>query len=124
MPEVHKYIGFLVVGGFALLMLWGLLTRMRRKSDPGAWFWRVLAAEQVVLGIQVLAGIVLLIVYGVSKKPVLHYLYGSLFPITVLVVTHLFARDMERDQYKAFAVAAFICFGLTGRALMTGLGIG
>jgi hypothetical protein len=55
---------------------------------------------------------------------VLHYLYGSVFPITVLVITHVFARDLERDQHVPFAWASLICLGLTLRALFTGLGIG
>jgi hypothetical protein len=122
-PEVHKYIGFVVVGGFAVMMLWGFGAKLA-KRDPGPWFWRLVAAAQVILGIQVVVGIVLLFVYGFHARPLLHYLYGSVFPITVLVVTHLFARDLERDQYFPFAFAGLICFGLTARALMTGLGIG
>jgi len=122
-PEVHEVIGFVVVGGFALLMLWGFGARVL-KRDPGPWFWRLLAAVQVILGIQVLAGIVLLAIYGFHARPWLHYLYGSVFPITVLVITHVFARDLERDQHVPFAVAGLICFGLTARALMTGLGVG
>jgi len=122
-PEVHKYIGFVIVGAFGLLMLWGLGARLFRRG-PGEWFWRLLAAIQVVLGIQVLAGITLLAVYGFSARPWLHYLYGSVFPITVLVVAHVVARGLERDHWVPFAWAAFFCFGLTLRALMTGLGIG
>ena len=123
MDGLHRVLGFAVVGGFALLMVWGFGARLA-KRDPGAWFWRLLAAEQVVLGLQVIAGIVLLAIDGFDAKPVLHYLYGSVFPITVLVITHVFARDLERDQYFPFAIAGLICFGLTLRALMTGLGIG
>jgi len=124
MDGLHRVLGFAVVGGFFLIMVWGFAARITKKKDPGTWFWRLLAAEQVVLGIQVIVGIVLLAVNGWDAKPVLHYFYGSVFPITVLVVTHVFARDMERDQYFPFAIAGLICFGLTLRALMTGLGIG
>ena len=70
------------------------------------------------------AGIILLAIYGFSARPWLHYLYGSVFPITVLVVAHVVARGLERDQWVPFAWAAFFCFGLTLRALFTGLGIG
>ncbi|MFL5797453.1 MAG: hypothetical protein ACJ77A_05900 [Actinomycetota bacterium] len=120
---VHRVLGFAVVGGFGLLMVWGFGARIA-KRDPGAWFWRLLGAEQVVLGVQIVAGIVLLSIKGFHARPVLHYLYGSVFPVTVLVIAHVFARDLERDQHVPFAVAAFFCFGLTLRALFTGLGIG
>ena len=123
MNGIHRVLGFGVVGGFFLIMVWGFAAKIR-KQEPGAWFWRLLAIEQVVLGLQIIAGITLLIINGYSAKPLLHYLYGSVFPITVLVIAHVFARDLERDNYFPFAVAAFICFGLTLRALMTGLGIG
>ena len=124
MDGLHRVLGFAVVGGFGLIMVWGFATRIAKRKDSGAWFLRLLAAEQVVLGIQVIVGIVLLVINGFDAKPFLHYLYGSVFPITVLVIAHVFARDLERDQYFPFAIAGLICFGLTLRALMTGLGIG
>jgi hypothetical protein len=122
-PVVHEAIGYAIVGAFAVLMLWGFGAWIL-KREPGRWYWTLLAVVQVTIGIQVVAGLILLAIYGVSRKPILHYLYGSLFPIIVLVIGHMMARDMERDQWKVFAVAAFICFGLTLRALFTGLGIG
>jgi hypothetical protein len=50
----------------------------------------------------------------------------------ILVIAHTLARDLQKTQPGAkpiqpwvpFAFAAFICFGLTLRGLMTGLGIG
>ena len=123
MPVVHKVIGFAIVGAFGIFMLWGFGAWIV-KRDPGRWYWHLLAALQVTIGIQILVGLILVAIHGVSSRPVLHYAYGSLFPIIVLVIAHVMARDMERDQWKVFAVAGFICFGLTLRALMTGLGIG
>jgi hypothetical protein len=122
-PVVHEVIGYAIVGAFAVLMLWGFGAWIV-KREPGRWYWTLLAVVQVTIGIQVIAGLILLAIYGIHARPVLHYLYGSLFPIVVLVIGHVMARDMERDQWKVFAVAAFICFGLTLRALFTGLGIG
>ena len=123
MRVVHEAIGYAIVGAFAVLMLWGF-GAWTVKRGPGRWYWTLLALVQVTIGIQVVAGLILLAIYGISARPVLHYLYGSLFPIIVLVIGHVMARDMERDQWRVFAVAAFICFGLTLRALFTGLGIG
>ena len=129
MDEVHKYIGYAVVSALGLLWFWPLVTwlvgkAMRRRMEPGRGFWPFLAAIQVTLAIQVVAGLILLGTRGASAQPVLHYLYGSLFPVIVLVLAHVVARRLERDQWVAFAYAGFFCFGLTLRALFTGLGIG
>src|SRR2546429_1684835 len=105
---VHEVVGYAIVGGFALLMLWGLGSWIA-KRDPGRWFWALLAVLQVTIGIQIVAGLILLAIYGIHARPVLHYLYGSLFPIIVLTIGHVLARDMERDQSKEFSVAPLLC---------------
>jgi hypothetical protein len=119
---VHVVIGFAVVSGFALLMLAGLGTGLLRRDDPGRWFWWVVAAMQVAVGVQVIVGVTMLLMG--RPQELLHYAYGGLFPIMVLVTAHVFSRMEERPAYVNFAWAAFFCFGLTLRALMTGLGIG
>jgi Na+-driven multidrug efflux pump len=112
------------MGGLILLALfvlfgWGIASRIRRH-EPGESFWRLVAVVQVTLGIQVIAGLILLALG--HTRPLLHYGYGSVFPVVVLVIAHILARELERDQYLVFAIAAFICFGLTLRALETGCG--
>ena len=43
----------------------------------------------------------------------------------VLTTAHVLAREeQDRPAYVYFAWAGFFCFGLTLRALMTGLGVG
>jgi hypothetical protein len=130
MSEVHKYIGFVVVAVFAVGWIWGLGTWILRKPDPGAGFWVWLTVAQVVAGLQALIGIILLIL-GYRPSVWLHYVYGF-GPLLVLWLAHVFARDSQKVKEGAkpfpawpwFAGAAFICFGLTLRALMTGLGTG
>jgi hypothetical protein len=129
MPEVHKYIGFGVVTLFFLLWFWPATAwvygKVRRAhGEPGTWYWGLVSVCQVILGIQVVLGVILLGIHGIHAKPILHYFYGSVFPIAVLVGAHFFARSMERDQWVPFAWGGFICFGLVLRALFTGLGIG
>ena len=129
MPEVHKVVGFGVVALFFLLWFWPLtawiLGKIRRvHGEPGSGYWPLVATCQIILGVQIVLGIVLIAIHGIHAKPVLHYLYGSVFPIAVLGGAHFFARSMERDQWVPFAWAGFIAFGLVLRALMTGLGIG
>jgi hypothetical protein len=104
------------------MLLWGGVALLV-KRDPTAWFWRLLAVLQGVLILQLGAGLVLLAV-GRSQEP-LHILYGSLFPAIVLVAAHVLGRGMEdeRDALMVFTTASFFLFGLTLRALTTGLGL-
>ncbi|HEY3211541.1 MAG TPA: hypothetical protein VGL18_17440 [Actinomycetota bacterium] len=123
MPTVHKAIGYSVVGLAAILPLWGLVALIV-KREPNRWFWRILAVLQVVLVLQLIAGITLLAT-GRRLPSTLHLLYGSVFPAIVLVIAHVIGRglDNEEDTWKVFAIAGFFLFGLTLRALTTGLGL-
>lgn len=123
MNALHVALGFLVVGALAVLWLWALVTWAARRPDVHRWFWNVLAVLQVSLGLQTIAGLVLLALG--RRSGLLHYLYGAAFPLIVLVSAHVVARDPEGFvPWKVFGFATFIAFGLTLRALMTGLGIG
>ena len=59
---------------------------------------------------------------GRRAESILHYAYG-IFPIVALGAAHVFARrpDFRERPWIPFAWVAFICFGLTLRAVMTGL---
>ena len=122
MSTVHRFIGFAIVGGFFALALWGLVAFIV-KRDPTRWFWRLLAVLQVIVIVQLLSGLVLLATG--ARRPILHYAYGAVFPAIVLVAAHVIARELEdpRDAARVFAIAAFIVFGLTLRAVTTGLGL-
>ncbi|HEX9236713.1 MAG TPA: hypothetical protein VF972_10595 [Actinomycetota bacterium] len=120
--RVHAYVGFGIVGGWAVMLLWGIVALIAKRV-PTTWFWRLLAVLQGLLIIQVVAGVVLLA--AGHRQQTLHYLYGSVFPAIVLVIAHVLGRGMEdeRDTVKVFTAAAFFLFGLTLRALATGLGL-
>ena len=130
MPEIHKYIGFAVVAVFAVGWLWGLGTWILRRPDPGEGFWTWLTVAQVVAGLQAVAGIILLIL-GYRPGVWLHYVYGF-GPLLILAAAHWMAREGQKVRVGAkpfppwiwFAGGSFICFGLSLRALMTGLGVG
>lgn len=123
MASIHRVVGFGIVGGLLSLFAWGLTAWLARR-DPGAWFWRLLAAIQVLLALQLVGGATLLVLG--RRQSLLHYAYGALFPVIALVVAHVLARgmDQERDSLLVFVAASFVAFGLTLRALATGLGIG
>lgn len=123
MPTVHEYIGYAIVGGWGLFFLWGLVFFLI-KREPNHWFWRLLAVLQAILILQLAVGLTLLAL-GHRLPSWLHFFYGSVFPAIVLVIAHVVARGLEEepDAWKVFAVAGFFLFGLTLRALTTGLGL-
>jgi hypothetical protein len=122
MVHVHEFVGFVIVGGWFLLMAWGLVAWIV-KREPNQWFWRLLGVLQGVLILQLALGLILWL--SNPLPAFLHPLYGAVFPAIVLGIAHVLARDLddEKDRWKVFAVAAFFVFGLTLRALMTGLGV-
>ena len=122
MRLVHVAFGWSIVVAFGVLWPWGLGAWLIRRG-PGRPVWGVVAFVQVMIIVQGLAGLVLLIL-GRSATP-LHYVYGVVFPLLLLLVAHVVARD-ERIAHRPwlpFTAAAFFCFGLTLRALMTGFGL-
>ncbi|HEY7659532.1 MAG TPA: hypothetical protein VIC58_02930 [Actinomycetota bacterium] len=123
MSELHRFLGYLVVGVFAIGWIFGLVLWISRRQ-AGDWFWRWLVAAQVIAIAQALVGVVLLVL-GREVGTWLHYVYGF-GPIVIFAIGHLLAREepFRERPWIPFALASFICFGLSLRALMTGLGIG
>lgn len=120
MRTVHLLVGYVIVGGFGLLWLWGLGAWIFRR-DPHRSFWVILGFLQATLLVQGIVGVVLLVLGGSASA--LHYVYGVIFPVLVLTVAHVLARDaFAHRPWIPFAAASFFVFGLTLRALMTGLG--
>jgi hypothetical protein len=121
--ELHRYVGYLVVGIFAVGWLFGLFLWISRRP-AGEWFWRWLAAAQVIAIVQALIGL-LLLAFGLRPSSWLHYVYGF-GPLVVFAIAHLLAREeaFGSRPWAPFAMAAFISFGLSLRALTTGLGLG
>jgi hypothetical protein len=116
-------VGFVVVGTFSIGWVFGLVLWIS-KREAGTWFWRWLVAAQVLAVLQAVAGIVLLLL---GRRPTtwLHLVYGF-GPLVILAIAHVLARDenFRRRPWVPFALASFICFGLSLRALTTGLGTG
>ena len=120
MRVVHAAVGWGIVGSFGLLTLWGLATWIIRRG-PGRGFWWIVGFVQAAVLFQAAVGVILVILGG--RAPALHYIYGVIFPVLVLLVAHVLAREaFAHRPWVPFAAAAFFCFGLTLRALMTGLG--
>jgi hypothetical protein len=132
---LHRVVGFAVVAIFALGWIWGLGAKLSRR-DPGDAFWTWLTVAQIVAALQALLGTLLLLVgrrvdAEGALGGLLHYVYGYL-PLLLFVVGHVVARagnaraigiDRPIQPWVPFAWVSFISFGLTLRALMTGLGL-
>lgn len=124
MVDLHRLVAYAVPAGFALLTLGALFTFLRNR-EPGAWYWSLLAAVQVVLGVQVVVGVILFLMGNRARTEGpdwLHYVYGGLFPLAVLVAAHRFASRHAGAEVAVFGFASLVAFGLTFRALQTGLG--
>lgn len=125
MVDLHRLIAYSVPAGFALLVLGALFTFVRNR-EPGSWYWNLLGVVQAILGVQVVVGVILFLAGGrpQSNGPSwLHYVYGALFPAGILVLAHRYARRHPGVEVIVFGVASLVVFGLTFRALQTGLGI-
>jgi hypothetical protein len=129
MQSVHRVLGFGVVGVFTLGWIWALGAAIVRR-DPGRGFWIWLVVAQAVAGLQALVGLVLLLM-GRATPGTLHLVYGF-GPLLALLIGHFLARELAKGKggqpvvqpWVVFGAASFICFGLSLRALMTGLGLG
>jgi hypothetical protein len=121
--EIHRAVGFVVVAIFAIGWLFGVVLWVARR-EAGDWFWRWLVAAQVVAIVQALTGLILVLA-GRTPTTWLHYVYGF-GPLVIFAIGHLLAREeaFRAKPWAPFALASFISFGLSLRALTTGLGIG
>jgi len=130
MSQIHTIVGFVVVSVFAIGWLWPLgALVIRRRPGDAYWIWLTIA--QIVAGLQALLGLILLVMVGRPPQgDWLHLVYGF-GPILILVIAHALAREGQKVKEGAdpipphlwFAFGAFISFGLSLRALMTGLGV-
>lgn len=135
MSALHRLVGFAVVAVFAVGWIWGLAAKLVRRG-PGEAYWTWLTVAQVTAGAQAVLGTILLLAGRRVQADgalggLLHYVYGYL-PLLLFAVGHVVARsgsaaaigwDRPVQPWTPFAWVSFVCFGLTLRALMTGLGL-
>lgn len=130
MPRFHEAVGFVVAAVFTVGWIWGGVALVM-KRDPGERFWTWITVEQVFAGGQAAIGLILLVL-GYRPDTSLHYVYGF-GPLVILGIAHVMAREVAEgrteksrwtEPWVLFTAASFICFGLSLRALMTGLGVG
>jgi hypothetical protein len=127
-PEVHAVVGFALLTLFTIGWVWGLaLRRTNREAGESNWGWVTVVGAMAV--IQALIGMTLLLlghrphtwlhlVYGFGLLVVLAGAYGAA-RMRQRVAASLQGQDVARP-WTPFAWAAFLSFGLTLGALITG----
>lgn len=103
MRQVHEVLGIAVLATSAATAVWGAVAWSR--GVPSSIFWYLLRVAQVVVVIEVVAGVVLSA--GGSKPPdTLHYVYG-VAPLVVSLVTEAMragsaqAETQHLDDFEA-----------------------
>jgi hypothetical protein len=125
---VHAYVlGFAIIGSWATICGWALALRLLRYEETPT-FWRAVSVAQVLLVVQLVAGLVLL---ALGERPgragagglstLFHLMYGLGFPVIVLLVGHSVARAGRYSPHSVFALVGLVIFGLTARAWQVGL---
>lgn len=128
MSSIHAFIGFVVVAVFTVGWAWGGFAIVFRR-EPGERFWTWLVLAQIVAGVEAAAGVILLLM-GRWPSTWRHLVYGF-GPLVILLIGHGMSRELQRQRERGaetrlspwmlFTAVAFICFGLSTMALVTGL---
>ncbi len=128
MTTIHRLVGFSIFGGLLVLMLSGAFLRLRKTAEAPKWFRAVQYYVENVLVLQTVLGLILFLVLGRrvagGDLVFLHYFYGSLFPLIAIISGRIAGLRRDAYEYVGWTWGAFFAWGLTTRALMTGLGIG
>ncbi len=120
--QIHGWVvGGTIVGSWLLIMVLALVLRAVAGQREVPWFWKLVSGAQVLLGLQLLFGLVLL---AIGRRPAadlfttsFHLLYGFVFPLVVLFFGHKWAREGRFHPLTAFAVVGLVNFGLTARGM-------
>lgn len=125
MALIHRVLGAAIVLALLVILLWGTALRLAGHDEAPTAFWGLQHYTENVLVIQVVLGVVLLLlgrrVVGGSVVW-LHYLYGSLFPLMAVIGGRIAGMRRPEREYVGLVWGAFVAWGLTMRALMTGCG--
>lgn len=125
MALFHRFLGLAVVAVLLAIALFGLGLLIARRDEAPKVFWAVQHYTENILILQAVVGVILLLlgrrVASTGGAPaILHYFYGSLFPLIAIVSGRISGLRRERRDYVGVMWGAFFAFGLTLRALMTG----
>ena len=124
MSTFHRYLGIALVVAFLVIAVWGVVLRVMRREEAPVPYLALQHWTENLLGLQTAIGLVFLVI---GRRVVgddlvfLHYFYGSLFPFIAIVGGRIAGLRREAFPYVGMAWGGFFAFGLSTRALMTGL---
>ncbi len=124
MDLLHRVLAYSILGGLGLIFLLGLGLRAARREEAPPWFWGIQHYLENILVIQVVVGLILLFVMGRRIGGTLgffHYLYGSLFPAIAIIGGRISGLRREAYEYMGPVWGAMFAWGLSMRAMLTGL---
>lgn len=97
MRAIHEYLGIAVLAANALAAVWGGVAWWRRS--PSLAFWPILRTAQVIVGVEVITGVVELAAH--HKPPdKLHYVYG-IAPLVVSLVAEGMRVSATQTELQA-----------------------
>lgn len=127
LTAIHGYLlGYAVLASWPIIGVWSLALRFMDHEETPT-FWRAVSVAQVLLVIQLVAGVVLLLLgrmpgpEGGMRTLLFHLSYGVLSPLVVLVVAHAWAHRGRFNAHSIFAVVGLVNFGLAFRAWQVGI---
>jgi hypothetical protein len=85
MVGIHLTVGILLFSLNLIAGVWGVVAWLTRR--PTVWFWYLLRAAQVTIGLQVCLGLFLVLSNHKASEDI-HYLYGVL-PLFIMLMTEM-----------------------------------
>ena len=114
--DIHTTSGWVAVGIFAFVGLWGLTLGLLRK-DPGRWFWSGVAIAIAAGIVQVGMGTYLFSVEEIQPGNQ-HVFYGVVLMFTFSFV-YLYRSQFARRPALAYGLVLLFSAGLGLRGIMT-----
>ncbi len=112
--DIHSWLGWVVAGANAIAGTWALIAHWR-SSVRGRALWIVTAVAQVLIGIQVIIGVVDM---RLNSRDVAgtHLFYGFVALFSVAII-YTYRQQIERWQYVLYGLGGWFLMGLALRSM-------
>ena len=120
---VHRLAAYGLFAALFVVLVAAVVLRVARVEETPTWLRAVQHWTENLLGLQVVVGLLLLLLGARvgGELPILHYMYGSLFPVIALIGGRIASLRRDRHEYVSLGWGAFFAIGLLARAMLLGL---